>query len=218
MTPAADHPEEDLGAVVDWLEERLDPGAAADVERLVQAGDPDVLATVAWWRRFHAAALLPTEPVPDELAARLRAMTPSAQEAGSANDPSRLGRFVGAVRAVLSFDSRQTPGLAMARSTSDGTGQLVFSGPGLDVAVDVSEPYEDTMTAAAQLLPLDDDADPADVPVHIWARTGLVGRHRSDPSGRVELGALPTGVLVMEVDPTPSWPAVHAELDLRRPG
>lgn len=214
---SGDQPAADLDAVVDWLEGRLDTDAGAHVERLVLAGAPEVVATVAWWRRFHAAALLPTEPVPDGLAARLRAMGPSTSTDGLTTGPSWLGRVVEGVRATLSFDSLLMPGLAMARSVSDATRQLVFSAPGLDVAVDVSEPRGDELTAAAQLLPIDDRADAADVLVQTWARTGLVGEHRSDTLGRVELGVLPADIVVMEVDRTSAWPAVHAELDLRRP-
>lgn len=216
MTPG-EHPAADFGTVVDWLEGRLDPEASARVEQLARDGVPDVLATVAWWRRFHAAALLPTEPVPDGLAARLRVMGPTAPGAGPAADPSWLHRLAGAVQATLSFDSLQAPGLAMARSSSDATRQLVFSGPGLDVAVDLSEPRGSEVTAGVQLLPLDRHADAADVLVQTWARSGLVAEQRSDDLGRVELGVLPADVVVMEVDRTSAWPAVHVELDLRPP-
>lgn len=215
MTPA-EHSAADFGTVVDWLEGRLDADASAHVEQLMRDEVPDVLATVAWWRRFHTATLLRTEPVPDTLAARLRAMGPAAPTAGPAADPSWLDRFVGAVGATLSFDSLQAPGLAMARSSSDATRQLVFSGPGLDVAVDLSEPSGNDLTAGVQLLPLDRHADAADVLVQTWARSGLVAERRSDDLGRLELGVLPADVVVLEVDRTSAWPAVHIELDLRR--
>jgi len=209
-------PTTDFGTVVDWLEGRLDADTGKYVEELMLAGDPDVVATVAWWRRFAVATRLPTEPVPPGLAARLREMQPPA-EADAATDPSWLDRFAGMVRATLSFDSLQTPGLAQTRSMSDATRQLVFSGPGLDVAVDVSELRGRKLTATVQLLPLDDDADPAGVHVQTWTSTGLVGKHRSDALGRVELGVLPADIVLMEVDRTTAWPTVHAELDLRRP-
>lgn len=216
---SGDHPAADFGAVVDWLEGRLDADDAARIERLVLAGVPDVVATVAWWRRFHAAAVLPTEYVPDGLGARLREMGPPAPRgAASTRDPSRLERLVGVVRASLSFDSLQTPGLAMARSTADATRQLVFSGPGLEVAVDVSESRGDELVGTAQLLPLDDNAGAVDVLVQTWARSGLVCEQRSDALGRVELGVLPAEVVVIEVDRSSTWPVMHAELDLRRPG
>ncbi len=214
---SGEHPAADFGTVVDWLEGRLDADASARVERLALDGAPDVLATVAWWRRFHAATSLATEPVPDGLAARLRAMGPIEPGAGPAEDASWLDRFAGAVRATLSFDSVQAPGLAMARSSSDATRQLIFSGPGLDVAVDLSEPRGNELTAGVQLLPLDRHADAAAVLVQTWARSGLVASQRSDDLGRVELGVLPADVVVMEVDRTSAWPAVHVELDLRRP-
>lgn len=220
---SAEQTDADFGTVVDWLEGRLDTDAATRVEALARAGVPDVVATVAWWRRFHAAAVLPTEPVPDALAARLRALDQASPAAGPAPAPSifdklGLGRFVGAVQATWSFDSLQAPGLAMARSSADTTRQLVCSGPGLDVALDLSEPHDDGFSATAQLLPLDDGADAGGVRVATWARTGLVDERRSDPLGRVELGVLPADVVVVEVDRTPAWPALHAELDLRRPG
>ncbi len=210
-------PTAEFGAVVDWLEGRLDAAESARIDGLVRAGVPEVTATVAWWRRFHAAAGLPTEPVPEVLADRLLAMVPGAAVAEPEPDPSRLGRLMGVVRASLSFDSLQSPGLAMARSSADATRQLVFSGPGLDVAVDVSE-QRDNLVGAAQLLPLDDSADAVDVLVQTWARTGLLGEQRSDALGRVELGVLPAQVVVLDVDRTSAWPAMHAELDLRRPG
>ncbi|MBA3311294.1 MAG: hypothetical protein H0U28_14790 [Nocardioidaceae bacterium] len=206
----------DFGTIVDWLECRLDADTAADVERIVLAREPDVLATVAWWRRFHAVASLPNEPVPEGLAHRLRAMGPAAPEVEGATGPSWLDHLLGVVRATVSFDSLRTPGLAMARSAIDETRQLVASGPGLDVAVDVSEPHGGELTAAAQLLPVDEHADPADVLVQAWARTGLVGEQRSDSLGRVELGALPADVVVLEVEGTSTWPPVHVELDLRQ--
>lgn len=211
-------PAAEFETVVDWLEGRLDADESATIERLVRAEVPDVVAAVAWWRRFHAAALLPTEAVPNELAARLRALAPSSSAAGVAADPTWLDRLVGAVRATLSFDSLNAPGLALARSSSDATRQLVFSCPGLDVAVDLSEPRGEELAAIAQLLPLDDHADAGDVLVQTWTRHGLVGEKRSDVLGRVELGVLPADVVVMEVGSGAGWPAVHAEIDLRRSG
>lgn len=216
MTPTDPAPA--FGTVVDWLEGRLDADESATIERLVRAEVPDVMADVVWWRRFRAAALLPTEPVPNELAARLRALEPRSSAAAVSHDPTWLDRLVGAVRATLSFDSLNNPGLAMARSSSDATRQLVFSGPGLDVAIDLSEPRGDELTATAQLLPLDDGVDAADVLVETWTRSGRIGETRSDALGRVELGVLPADVVVMEVDSRASWPAVHTEMDLRRPG
>lgn len=206
----------DFADVVDWLEGRLDPQAAAALERLVLVGDREVLATVAWWRRFRAASSLTAEPVPDALATRLRSLRLDAG-AGPSRDPSWLDRLVGTVRARLSFDSLHTPGLAMARSTLDATRQLVFSAPGLDIAVDVSETHGDELTAVAQLLPLDDGVEAAGVWVRTWAHTGLLSEQRSDALGRIELGVLPSDVVILEVDRSPAWAAVQAELDLRPP-
>lgn len=207
----------DFAMVVDWLEGQLDLQEGARIESLVLAGDPEVTATVAWWQRFHAAAGLPTEPVPDDLAARLLTIGSGTPSVGPTPDPSRRQRLVGVVRASLSFDSLQTPGLANARSSADATRQLVFSGPGLDVAVDVSD-LRHGLIGAVQLLPLDDGADASDVLVQTWARSGLMGEHRSDAFGRVELATLPAQVVVIDVERSQAWPPMHAELDLRRPG
>ncbi|MDQ3627537.1 MAG: hypothetical protein M3419_01715 [Actinomycetota bacterium] len=215
---SAPGPSASFGTVVDWLEGRLDADGSAAVERLVRGGDTDALDTIEWWRRFHAAASLPTEPVPDSLAVRLRSMSAATQGAAGAASPSWLDRFTGMVRASLSFDSLHSPGLAMARSSSDATRQLAFSGPGIDVSIDMAEPSGDQLTATAQLLPVDVDADAADVMVQIWARRGLVAERRSDALGRVELGVLPTDVVIVEVDRAATWPAIQVELDLRRSG
>ena len=207
----------DFATIVDWLEGRVDAATGAWLKRLVEAAEPEVLATVAWWRRFNAAVEMPTEPVPDELSARLRAMVPTS---GSEAAPSSswLNRFMGVMQATLSFDSLRAPGLVMARSSSDATRQLVFSSPGLDVAIDLSELRGDQLTATAQLLPLDERADAGNVLLQTWCSSGLVREGRSDALGRVEMGMLPADVIVMNIDATSAWPAVQAELDLRRSG
>ncbi|MBA3409279.1 MAG: hypothetical protein H0U15_00240, partial [Geodermatophilaceae bacterium] len=45
---SGDHTLAEFGAVVDWLDGRLDAENSARIERLVLAGSPDVVATVAW--------------------------------------------------------------------------------------------------------------------------------------------------------------------------
>jgi hypothetical protein len=214
---SGDHTLAEFGAVVDWLDGRLDAENSARIERLVLAGSPDVVATVAWLQRFHAAVGLPVEPVPEGLTARLWAIGPAPHTAVSTREPSRLERLTGLVRASLTFDSLQTQGLAMARSSADATRQLVLSGPGLDVAVDLSE-VRNGVVGSAQLLPIDGNADAVDVLVQTWARTGLVCEQRSDALGWVELGVLPAEVVVIDVDRTSAWPPMYAEVDLRRPG
>jgi len=206
----------DFGSIVDWLEGRLGSDEAARLEQLLEAGDPQVAATVTWWQRFHAAVKMPTEPISDRLATRLVMMGPTAAAQSPIDRSSWLNRFVGAVQATLSFDSLRAPGLAMARSSSDATRQLVFSGPGLDIALDLSDLRDTELTANAQLLPLDDHTDASNVLVQAWSRFGMASQERSDVLGRVELGVLPADVVVLAVDATPAWPAVQAEIDLRQ--
>ncbi len=115
----------------------------------------------------------------------------------------------------MSFDSLQTPGLAMARSSADATRQLVSSGPWLDVTVDVFKLRDEQV---GRLLPLDHNGGAVDTLVQTWARTGLAGEQRSGALGGVELGAPPAEVVVKDVDCTSASPTMHAEFDLRRPG
>jgi hypothetical protein len=216
MTPDS-QAERNLDEVLDWIESRLEIERSAEIEALVAAGDPEAEAAVEWAHRFLAAAARFTEPVPDDLARRLRTMWPNKWPKDSVTAPSWRERFPGFLNATVSFDSLLSPGLAMARSASDSTRQIVVSAPDIDVAVDLeTSPAGSGIRAALQLLPLSEDAAVADVLVQAWTSTGLLESRHSDEIGRVEFTALPATVIVVDVDATVAWPAMHAELDLRR--
>lgn len=201
-----------------WLERRLDDAASADFAALVESGDPAATQAVAWLRQFRSAAALAGEPVPDAVAKRLRSIAvPEATAAGPDRQRSWRDRLAGVLRATVSFDSLQGVGAAMARSAADSTRQLVLSGPGIDIAVDLERsPAEPGYRAAVQLLPVAEDADPGNVPMQAWASTGLVAEGQSDQMGRVDFTGLPASLLLVEVGASPNWPTLVAEVDLRQ--
>jgi len=215
---SGDHDDRIFDAVLDWVEGRLKGEQSARVEALVDSGDPAVEAAAGRSRGFLSAAALSTEPVPGTLARRLRAMGPAGTvHEDSVATASWRDRFAGALQATVSFDSLLSPGLAMARSAADSTRQLVVSAPEIDVAVDLDPSPTGGIRATVQLLPLSADAGVADVLVRAWASTGLLDTGRSDEMGSVEFATLPAEVIVIDVDASKRWPALHAELDLRRP-
>ena len=96
-------PAPDFATVIDWVEGRLDPTAAARVAEAV-VDDPRVAEIVAWLRGFHAAAsALPLAEPPPIVGQRLRQYFDG--WAAKAGDEPR-GEPVEVVARML-FDSRQ---------------------------------------------------------------------------------------------------------------
>ena len=144
--------------LMDWLEERLDAGEAAEVAAAVAAG-PQLAETVDWLTRFRAQArAVPLEAPPPVLQQRLRA-----DFAKWAQVRAVLKAEVDSFEAVLLFDSRQDLALAGARGsdTVDDV-QLAFTTDVADLLLDVRDASRPgTVSIDGQVLLLEPSAQGA---------------------------------------------------------
>ncbi|TQK71273.1 hypothetical protein [Nocardioides sp. SLBN-35] len=144
--------------IVDWYEGRLDPAAADEVQRAIDAGDERTWSAVRWLQRFNAAsASLQLSAPPPIVRQNLR----QAFRDWAAIRPvdSSAPR---SVVAALIFDSRQGPTRTGTRSGAgdDGTVHLAFGSDDVDVMLDVTPLGEHRVRIEGQVLPVDADTSP----------------------------------------------------------
>lgn len=125
----------DVRTLLDWLEHRLAPQPAADVERAVADGGPELHATVAWLRNFvETTDRHRLESAPGVVVHRLA--RDFADWTHGSPHPQQVGRHV---EASLVFDSREDQPRAAVRSTPavSTAYQLAYTSDAGDVVLDV---------------------------------------------------------------------------------
>jgi hypothetical protein len=129
-------PQLEFSPLLDWVEGRLSPQAAQDMELLLAGADETTRETVTWLRHFLAAreAVRIASP-PTETHNLLRERF--AAYAAERRSPGLLQRVV----AALSFDSTSQPLTALGTRTSGAMSfqhrQLVFSCAVADIALNL---------------------------------------------------------------------------------
>lgn len=145
-------PQLEFSPLLDWVEGRLSPQAARDVELLLVGADPATLATVEWLQAFTRArqAVVIGEP-PARTHTLLRERF--AAYAAERRAPDLLQRIV----AALSFDSAIQPAAAGARTAGGASyqpRQLIFSCAVADIALNVHRrPHDDQIDVSGQVFP-----------------------------------------------------------------
>lgn len=146
-------PQLEFSPLLDWVEGRLSPRAARDVELLLVGADEEILATVAWLRSFAAARQSVTlEPPPSETRALLRERF--AAYAAERRGPGLLQRLV----AAITFDGGARPAAVAGARTAGGASvqprQLIFSCAVADIALNVHRrPHDDHIDLSGQVFP-----------------------------------------------------------------
>jgi hypothetical protein len=158
MSPDGERPE--FRELVDWLDGRLDPGAAARIAGWVQSGDPHTQRTVEWLRSFKAIARdLPLHEPPPLVRQSLNQYFRRWSEGRTAGPrPTRL------FEARLMFDSRRDEmALAGTRAASDGAASvhLAFTTEVADVVLDAHPLGGGHVRLDGQVLPV----EPLEAPV-----------------------------------------------------
>lgn len=146
-------PQLEFSPLLDWVEGRLSPQAARDVELLLISADEETVATVAWLRGFaraRQAVTLAAPPAQTHTLLRERFAAYAAARRG----PGLLQRMV----AALSFDSLTQPGAVVgARTASSASAQprqLIFSCAVADIAINVHRrPQDDHIDLSGQVFP-----------------------------------------------------------------
>jgi hypothetical protein len=150
----ADNTELTFERLVDWVEDRLSPAEAEQVERQVAVADAATQAQVKWLRAFMRLGdtivlLAPPRQVRTYLTERFADYAEARRQPG----------FFRRLAAALSFDSALHPASAGVRSgQSDGMRQFVFSTDVADIAVSLQRRPGDTrLDLLGQILPKEDD-------------------------------------------------------------
>jgi hypothetical protein len=184
-----EHPVVRFADVVDWIDGRLDDGAAAQVAAAV-AADAELARSAEWYRTFRAASERmvlhsPPQEIRDLLMRRFTSSRPAA--------PGILER----VHATVAFDSA-TAQLAFGVRAAD-TGavrHLVAESGTVDVALDLY-PEDREVRVEGQLLPADPDA-PAHGTVRLVRDGTELAVTEADDGGRFAFSPVaPGGVLLV---------------------
>jgi hypothetical protein len=141
--------------LVDWVEGRLTPEEAAQVEARVAAAGPAVQADVAWLRQFaQLSREITLASPPDWVRRRLRRRFPAHYPA-----PPPTTGWLQRWRAALTFDSQTHPVAAGVRGgAADAGRQLVYTAAGGDVALNL-QPHADKerVDLLGQVFPFADE-------------------------------------------------------------
>jgi hypothetical protein len=209
----ADDTRPDLPTLLDWVEDRLPPVAAARVAHQVATGDARLRGTVEWLRGFLATAgSLPLHQPPPIVRQSLRQYFARWAEARAVMDrqPRELA-------ASVLFDSRQDLAVTGVRGAAP-TGEavhLAYTTESADLALDVWRLAGGRVRIDGQVLL----ADPGSAPVFEATVTGAGFTARAvdgDELGRFHLPDVPAardGVLDLRV--SNGEIAIVASLDLR---
>jgi hypothetical protein len=186
----------DFAMVLDWVEGRLDPAAAARVADAT-AHDARVREIVAWLRRFHgAAAALPLVDPPPIVGQRLRQYFRR-----WARTREELGGEPVEVVARMLFDSRQDVALVDLRAadTDADIAHLAFTSDPADVVLDVRRLGVGRVRIEGQVLPAD-GVDRAYAVEATGRRMTAVHSVGGDRQGRFLLPELPDRVDRLRLD------------------
>jgi hypothetical protein len=180
----------DFGTLLDWLEGRLDPGAANEVAAHMAHADERTRRTVDWLRGFLATARqLPLHEPPPIVRQGLNQYFARWSKARA-----ELDRKPREVRVRLLFDSRQdlVPAGVRAVASDDDVFHLAYTAPDGDLLIDVYRGEPGRVWLDGQVLL----AQPDDAPVF---EASVVGRGFSlrtkdgDELGRFSLHGVPVG-------------------------
>jgi hypothetical protein len=186
----------DFAMVLDWVEGRLDPAAAARVAEAA-VHDPRVREIVAWLRSFHgAAADLPLVDPPPIVGQRLRQYFRR-----WARTREELAREPVEVVARMLFDSRQDVALADLRAADADSdiAHLAFTSDPADVVLDVRRLGPGRVRIEGQVLPID-GVDRAYAVEATGPRMTAVHSVGGDRHGRFLLPELPDRVDRLRLD------------------
>ena len=197
-----------FGTLLDWLEDRLDRPAAAQVADQVAGGDARTRSRVRWLRGFLGTAR--AFPAPEPPPAVRQHLRQYFRRWHKAQEALRAHPLV--VEADLLFDSRQDLALAGVRggAESEEAYHLAFTTAVGDLVVDVRRVADGRVRLDGQVLP----GDPEAAPVFTAEASGTGFRVRTvdgDDLGRFTLADVPAGPCRLEVsngDMT-VWAALH---------
>ena len=144
-------PQLEFSPLLDWVEGRLSPQAARDMELLLDGADEPTRDLVAWLRHFHTArqAVRIADP-----SAETHALLPAQFTAFAAarRAPSLRER----IAAALTFDSFTQPAATLGTRTAAGIQrrQLIFSCAVADIALNVHRrPHDEQIDLSGQIFP-----------------------------------------------------------------
>lgn len=175
--------------LMDWLENRLSPAAAAELAQAVEA-DPQLQERAAWLREFLelSAGLVLADPPSEVRRAATAAFTAYVQT-------KRPPGILQTLSAMLTSDSWQRLSLAGVRNVSLNTAprQLIYSSDMVDVALNVQvQSGGRDIDLDGQIFPLD-NSEPAGFVVQLL-QNGVEQRlTASDAGGKFSLAGLPPG-------------------------
>lgn len=146
-------PQLEFSPLLDWVEGRLSPQAAQDMELLLAGANEQTRETVAWLRNFVRARQAVTFADPPAATHQLLRERFAAY-AAERREPGLLQRLV----AALSFDSLLQPAAAVGMRTAGGASfqprQMVFSCAVADIALNVHRrPHDDHIDVSGQIFP-----------------------------------------------------------------
>ena len=180
----------DFATVIDWVEGRLEPAAAAHVADAA-GRDPRVREIVSWLRGFHAAAA--ALPLVDPQSRRRPSLAP-----GDREEPVEV------VARVL-FDSRQDLAVADLRvdaadaADAADIAHLAFTSDPADVLLDVRRLGPGRVRIEGRVLAAD-DVDRAYAVEATGPRMTAVRSAGGDQDGRFRLAELPDRVERLRLD------------------
>ena len=130
-----EHTELPFELILDWLEGRLEPGAARSVESQVETASPETQQTVAFLRHWLSSSRMAQTPA---LPARVREQL---MERFGADRPGFIERFT----AALKFDSHHQWAAAGVRSAGmdDRQRQLVYDTGWAEISLNVQPRPQD---------------------------------------------------------------------------
>lgn len=190
--------------LVDWVEDRLPVERAKEVEAAFAAGDEDLLSAVGWIRAFHRdSALLPHQPVPDELETRLRDLF---------RDRHRAWDPTGYLQPDAVRDSRELPAASGFRASTQGgvvgARRVVVERGDVRLVLDVTEHNADGLevTGSVQRTCPGSSAGPAAAAAAVVTFTSdgrLTRRIACSPDGSFHAAVVPEDVDEVWVDAGP---------------
>lgn len=208
MRPEGERPE--FRELVDWVDGRVDAGAAARIAAWVESGDAYTRRTVDWLRGFMATArALPLHDPPPVVRQTLNQYFARWREGRAAGPrPTRL------LQARLMFDSRREIALAGTRTAGDeaATIHLAFTTDVADLVVDAHPLGGGRVRLDGQVLPV----EPLEAPVFVAQAEGEGFSERTvdgDELGRFTLADVPAGVHRLRADNGEI--TIVADLDLK---
>lgn len=144
-------PQLEFSPLLDWVEGRLPPQAAREIELLLVGADAPTLATVEWLRQFHKAreaVLLASPPASTHAALRQR----FADYAAARRSPGLIDHLA----AALKFDTLLQPAAPGIRTAGASVQprQMIFSCAVADIALNIHRrPQDDQIDVSGQVFP-----------------------------------------------------------------